>query len=144
MIRKRTIGFTTLALAALAALALASTAPAHVTATTITISHHTQGCHVWSIKSGPLRPNLSVVVKSGATIKFVNNDVMPQKLVQTNGPKLRLTHPGMNKMASTTTVKLSQKGTYRFTTKPGEDYHWAAAMKTTGEDNVLRLTVRVR
>lgn len=144
MIRKRTIGFMTLALGALVALALASSAPAHVTATTITISHHTQGCHVWSVKSGPLRSNLSVVVRSGATLRFVNNDVMPQKLVQTNGPKLRLAHPGMNKMASTTTVKLTRKGMYRFTTKPGEDYRWASTMKTTGEDNVLRLTVRVK
>jgi hypothetical protein len=50
----------------------------------------------------------------------------------------------MNKMASTTTVKLTQKGLYRFTTKPGEDYRWASTMKTTGEDNVLRLTVRVK
>jgi len=30
-----------------------------------------------------------------------------------------------------------------FTTKAGEDYSWASNMKTTGEDNVLRLTVTV-
>ena len=28
--------------------------------------------------------------------------------------------------------------------KAGEDYSWASHMKTTGEDNVLRLTVTVR
>jgi hypothetical protein len=142
MIRKRTIWFTTLALAALAVLALASAAPARST-TTITISHHTKGCHVWSVSSGPLRASLSVAVKAGSMIKFVNNDVMPQKLVQKSGPKLSLAHPGMNKMASTMMVKLTRKGVYRFTTKPGEDYRWAASMKTIGEDNVLRLTVRV-
>jgi hypothetical protein len=41
-------------------------------------------------------------------------------------------------------VTLTQKGVYRFTTKPGEDYSWARSMKTVGEDNVLRLTVRVK
>jgi hypothetical protein len=47
-------------------------------------------------------------------------------------------------MAASATVKLEQKGVYRFTTKPGEDYAWASSMKTVGEDNVLRLTVRVK
>jgi hypothetical protein len=53
-------------------------------------------------------------------------------------------HPKMIKMASSATVKLTQKGLYRFTTKAGEDYAWAGSMKTVGEDNVLRLTVRVK
>ena len=47
-------------------------------------------------------------------------------------------------MASTSTIKLTHKGLYRFTTKPGEDYKWAGSMKTVGEDNVLHLTVRVK
>lgn len=142
---KRTLHLAPFALAALVVLLLASTAPARSTSTTtITISHHTKGCHVWSVASGPLRPNLSVVVKAGSAIKIVNNDVMPQRLIQTSGPKLRLIHAAMNKMASTTTVKLTRKGVYRFTTKFGEDYRWAASMKTIGEDNVLHLTVRVK
>jgi len=143
MIRKRTIRLAPFALAALAALALASAAPARGT-TTITISHHQRGCHVWSVNSGPLRPTLSVVVTAGTTLRFVNNDVMPHMLIQAAGPKLRLMHPGMNKMASTSTIKLTHKGVYRFTTKAGEDYKWASSMKTVGEDNVLRLTVRVK
>ena len=52
MIRKRTIRLAPFALAALAALALASAAPARGT-TTITISHHMRGCHVWSVKLRP-------------------------------------------------------------------------------------------
>jgi hypothetical protein len=47
-------------------------------------------------------------------------------------------------MASTSTIKLTHKGVYRFTTKAGEDYKWASSMKTVGEDNVLHLTVRVK
>jgi hypothetical protein len=143
MIRKRTIRLAPLALSALAALALASAAPARGT-TTITISHQMRGCHVWSVNSGPLRPTLSVVVTAGTTLRFINNDVMPHKLIQAGGPKLRLTHPGMNKVASTSTIKLTHKGVYRFTTKAGEDYKWAGSMKTVGEDNVLHLTVRVK
>ena len=143
MILKRTIRLAPFALAALAALALASAAPARGT-TTITINHQMRGCHVWSVNSGPQRPNLAVVIAPGSTLRFVNNDVMPHKLIQTAGPKLRVVRPGMNKVASTTTIKLTQKGVYRFTTKAGEDYKWAASMKTVGEDNVLRLTVRVK
>jgi hypothetical protein len=143
MILKRTIRLAPFALAALAALALASAAPARGT-TTITISHQMRGCHVWSVNSGPLRPTLSVVVTAGTTLRFINNDVMPHKLIQAGGPKLRLTHPGMNEVASTSTIKLTHKGVYRFTTKAGEDYKWAGSMKTVGEDNVLHLTVRVK
>jgi hypothetical protein len=57
---------------------------------------------------------------------------------------MRLVHPNMIKMASSATVKLTQKGLYRFTTKPGDDYAWAGTMKTVGEDSVLKLTVRVK
>ena len=93
---------------------------------------------------GPFKASLSVSVKAGTVLRFTNNDVMPHKLIQTAGPKVRLVHPNMLKMASSATVKLTQKGLYRFTTKAGEDYAWAASMKTVGEDNVLRLTVRVK
>ena len=77
-------------------------------------------------------------------MKITNNDVMPHKLVQTAGSKLRLVHPNMTKMGSSSTVTLAQKGVYRFTTKPGEDNGWVSSMKTVGEDNVLRLMVRVK
>jgi hypothetical protein len=69
---------------------------------------------------------------------------MPHKLVQAAGPTMRLSHPNLTKMASSATVKLTQKGVYRFTTKAGEDYSWAGMMKTMGEDNVLHLTVHVK
>jgi plastocyanin len=86
----------------------------------------------------------SVTVKAGTVLRFTNNDVMPHRLVQAAGPRVRLAHPNMIKMASSSTVKLTQKGVYRFTTKAGEDYAWAGSMKTVGEDNVLHLTVRVK
>jgi plastocyanin len=132
-----------LALAALSALAVTAAAPAGGTGT-IAIRHQTRGCHSWSFNSGPFKPSLSASVRAGTVLRFTNNDVMPHKLVQAAGPKMRMLHPNMIKMASSATVKLTQKGVYRFTTKPGEDYSWAGSMKTSGEDNVLRLTVRVK
>ena len=143
MQRKQTLRGAALALAALAALTVTSAAPAGGTAT-IAIRHQTRGCHSWSFNSGPFKASLAVNVRAGTVLKFTNNDVMPHKLFQAAGPKVRFTHPNLSKIASSSTVKLTQKGLYRFTTKPGEDYSWAGSMKTVGEDNVLRLTVRVK
>jgi plastocyanin len=143
MQRKLKIRGAALALAAVAALAVTAAAPAGGTGT-ITIRHQMRGCHSWSFNSGPFKPSLSVTVKIGTVLRITNNDVMPHRLIQTAGPKVRLAHPNMIKMASSVTVKLTQKGSYRFTTQFGEDYAWAASMKTTGEDNVLHLTVRVK
>jgi plastocyanin len=143
MQRKQTIRGAALAFVALAALAVTSAAPASGTGT-ITIRHQMRGCHSWSFDAGPLKPSLSVSVSAGTVLRFTNNDVMPHKLVQAAGPTVRLAHPNMSKMASSASVKLVRKGVYRFTTKAGEDYAWAASMKTVGEDDVLRLTVRVK
>lgn len=143
MLSTRTIQRAVIALVAGAALVVATAAPAATTAR-VTISHQTRGCHAWSINNGPIRPSLVVNLKAGATLKVVNNDVMPHKLIQTAGPKLRLIRAGMNHMSASTSVKFAQRGVYRFTTRAGEDYKSMAMMKTTGEDYVLRLTVRVK
>ena len=45
-------------------------------------------------------------------------------------------------MGATTSIKLTQPGVYRFRTRAGEDY--MAGLKTTGEDNILTLTVTVQ
>jgi hypothetical protein len=50
----------------------------------------------------------------------------------------------MARVGATARVHFTKPGVYKFTTKAGEDYSWASHMKTTGEDNVLRLTVTVR
>jgi plastocyanin len=143
MQRRHKIRGAALALAALSALVVTAAAPAGRTGT-VTIQHQMRGCHSWSLNSGPYKPTLSINVKAGTVLRFTNNDVMPHKLIQAAGPKVRLTHPNMLKMASSATVKLTQKGVYRFKTKAGEDFPWARSMKTSGEDHVLRLTVRVK
>ena len=111
---------------------------------TITISHQMRGCHMWQLGNGAPKATLSVTVKAGTALRFVNNDVMPHKLIQQAGPRLALRHASMSHMSAAMTVKLVHKGIYRFTTKPGEDYKQFSSMKTTGEDYVLHLVVRVK
>jgi len=132
-----------LVLAGLAALVVTAAAPAAGTAT-VTISHETRGCHMWQLGARNPKATLSVTVKAGTALRFVNNDVMPHRLVQQAGPKLTLAHANMNHMSAGMSVKLAHKGVYRFTTKPGEDYPAMSSMKTVGEDYVLHLTVHVK
>ena len=127
-----------------AAAAIAVPSASAGSAATITISHQMKGCHMWQLGNGKLAPNLTITLKSGTALRFVNNDIMPHKLIQSAGPKLRLVGSNMNRLSAVSTVKLARKGTYRFTTKPGEDYKMFAGHKTIGEDYVLHLTVHVK
>jgi hypothetical protein len=45
------------------------------------------------------------------------------------------------RMGASSKVTFSKAGVYKLTTRPGEDY--MAGVKTTGDDNVLTLTVTV-
>jgi plastocyanin len=143
MSRKATFRSAAFAFTALAALVATSVAPAAGTST-VTISHQMRGCHMWQLGKASPKPSLSVTLRAGTVLRFVNNDVMPHRLIQRSGPKLRLTHASMNRLSAATSVKLTHKGVYRFTTKAGEDYPWMSSMKTIGEDYVLHLTVHVK
>jgi plastocyanin len=110
----------------------------------ITIRHQMRGCHTWSVNGGAYRATLSTALARVGAITFVDNDVMPHKLVKTSGPAVHFVgKPAMNKMGASVKVVFSRPGVYRFTTKAGEDYPYMKGMKTIGEDNVLRLTVKV-
>jgi len=138
---KRKIRIATLALATAAAV-FAATASAHAPQT-ISIRHQMRGCHSWSFANGPYKATLKIRVDRDATLRFVNNDVMPHKLVQLAGPKATITKANMRHMSAVAVLTFPRAGLYRFTTKPGEDYASMGGMKTVGEDNVLRLTVVV-
>jgi plastocyanin len=132
---------------AIAALALggvwASSASAHMPQSTLTIRHQLRGCHTWSFDGGAYKASLKIAVARGATLKVIDNDIMPHKLVQLAGPKAKLVSPAMRQMSAQAKVTFPKKGTYRFTTRAGEDYPNMSMMKTIGEDHVLRLTVVV-
>jgi plastocyanin len=110
---------------------------------TVTIRHQMKGCHTWAVGAGAYKASQAVTVARGTTVKFVNNDVMPHKLVLKSGPAVVFVgKPNMNKPAASVKVAFAKAGVYRFRTVAGEDY--MKGMKTVGEDNVLRLVVTVK
>jgi hypothetical protein len=142
-----------LALAGMLAAGALSARPSHAS---LTIRHQLRGCHTWSLNGGPYRARQTVVLHHGGSVTVTNNDVMPHRLVETSGPGVSYTRvsPGgmtglkgtfppamLARMSAATRITFAKAGVYHFTTKAGEDY--MAGMKTVGEDNVLRLTVRV-
>jgi hypothetical protein len=135
------------ALTAPAALAASSPAPR---AGSLVIRHQTQGCHMWSFNEGRFLASQSITLARGAKLTITDADVMPHTLVELSGPRVRTAGStiggmGMGMMGQKSpimSVTFSHAGTYRFRTHAGEDY--MTGVKTTGPDNVLRLTVVVR
>ena len=109
----------------------------------ITIRHQMMGCHSWALGSSAVASHLSTMLKAGGSITFTNNDVMSHQLIMKSGPaKVLVGVHAMSHIGATAKVTFPRAGTYRFTTKAGEDY--TKGIKTVGEDHVLTLTVTVR
>ena len=126
-----------------ALLAVVNAAPAHY----ITIRHQPVGCHAWSLDDGQFRTRLSVTLRHGDAIEFVNDDAMSHRLVELSGPTLALPptlvqstfrHRG----GGTAAVTFTRPGTYRL--RMIDDETDSKPLPTTGVDNNLRLTVLVR
>jgi len=130
-----------LTLTALIALALAGSALASPSNRTLTIRHQVHHCHSWSFDGTTWRASQSATLAAGSTLTVVDNDVMSHTLVQVSGPKATITGAAMKTMSAHARVVFGTRGTYVFTTKVGEDY--MKGVKTIGEDNVLRLVVKV-
>jgi hypothetical protein len=110
----------------------------------IMIRHQVRGCHTWSVNGGAYRATLRTRLARRGTVTFMNMDVMPHRIVKTSGPAIHFTgKPNMNHMSATVKVTFTKAGVYKLTTKAGEDYPNMGDMKTIGEDNVLRVTVKV-
>jgi hypothetical protein len=140
MSRKHTIALLSAGVAAALAAGVSSAAtPTHAS---LLIRHQVRGCHSWSVNGGAFRASQTIVLRRGGSITVRNIDVMPHKLIETAGPAVRFVgRPNMNHMSASVKAIFPKAGIYRFTTKAGEDY--MPGMKTVGEDNVLRLTVKV-
>jgi len=108
----------------------------------VTIRHQKVGCHSWAIANGAYKPTQSLTVKTGTSLTFINNDVMPHTLVQLSGPKVAMFGHFMHRIGAKAKLVLSKPGVYVFGTKVGEDY--MKGVVTVGEDNVLRLIVTVK
>jgi hypothetical protein len=131
-----------LALTMLVALAVSGSALAATNNATLTIRHQTHGCHNWTLdggKSWHVTQRINFV--RGAVLTVVDNDVMSHKLIQVSGPKAALAGATMAMMGARAHVAFPTKGIYVFKTHAGEDY--MKGIKTTGEDNVLKLVVTV-
>jgi len=125
--------------AIVAATAFAAT-PRHAS---ITIRHEVKGCHSWALGHGSPTSHLGTTLAAGGSITFTDNDVMSHQLVMKSGPaKVLAGVHAMSHIGATAKVTFPRAGTYRFTTKAGEDY--TKGIKTVGEDHVLTLTVTVR
>jgi plastocyanin len=132
--------FAVLALGTVIATAAFAAAPRHAS---VVIRHEVKHCHAWSLGSGPFAARIDTKLAVGGSITFKNIDVMPHRLIEKSGPHAVFAgSPSMSHMAASVKVTFPRAGTYRFTTKAGEDY--MAGVKTIGEDNVLALTVTVR
>jgi plastocyanin len=131
---------TVIAAVLVAGAAAAATAPGHAS---LVIRHQVRGCHSWSVNGSPFRASQAVSLRLGGWITVTNNDIMPHQLVETSGPAAQIAHRSMAHIGATAKVRFAHKGVYRFTTRAGEDYKSMHGMETVGEDNVLRLTVRI-
>lgn len=132
-----------LAVLTIIALALAGSALASsgLQSAKITIRHETHGCHSWSLDGTSWGARHTLSVARGSTLTVVDNDVMPHQLIKVSGPAATIVRANMRHMHATAYVRFSARGTYVFKTKAGEDY--TQGIKTTGEDNILRLVVKV-
>lgn len=124
------------------AAAAAPAATALPTSARIAIDHATKGCHTLAVNGGlPGKPSATLHLATGATLNLVNNDVMPHRLVLVSGPQAQMANVALNHMSAKTAVTFPAAGTYKLTTKAGEDY--SKGIVTTGADNTLRITVVV-
>jgi plastocyanin len=110
---------------------------------TLTIRHQMRGCHTWAVAGGRSAPTQRLTLEEGSTLRVVNNDVMPHRFAQTRGAHLQIVHARMSHVGARATVRFNERGVYKFTTKPGEDYAGFQNMRTVGDDYTLRLTVTV-
>lgn len=130
-----------LVLAILVALVVAGSALAAPNNATLTIKHQVKGCHNWSLNGTSWHPTQALTIVRGGVLTVVNNDVMPHKMIQLSGPKAAVTGMTMGHMHASAHLAFPTKGTYVFKTRAGEDY--MTGIKTIGEDNVLKLVVKV-
>jgi hypothetical protein len=133
----------------------AAAAPNHAS---LNIRHQIRGCHSWSLNGGAFKAAQVAHIARGGSIVVTNNDVMYHQLVKVSGPavtykllkvgtfmkgtvKLPFKPGMMGRPGATVKITFPSAGTYKLTTKAGEDY--MPMGDTIGEDNVLRLTVTV-
>jgi len=108
----------------------------------LSIVHVVRNCHVWSNGSRTLGPVTTISVKPGTRLKIRASCPMDFDLTQTAGPKLAL---GGSRLytGTTRTLVFRKAGLYKLVAKNVQTSD-EIGLETLGEDNSLRLIVRVR
>lgn len=108
----------------------------------MSIVHVLRGCHVWALGSKQLGPTAIVTVKPGTKLKLRVNCPMDFEIVQTAGPKVALGDPRFY-TGSTRVIVFKKAGVYRFV---GTNLQTSdeVGLETLGDDNSLKLTIRVK
>ena len=113
-----------------------------VSTVSMSIVHVLRGCHVWMLGSRQLGPSAVVTMKPGTRVKLRISCPMDFELVQVAGP--RVAYGGTRFYAGTTRVLTFRKaGVYRFAATNLQTSE-EVGLQTLGDDNSLRLTIRVR
>ena len=113
-----------------------------VSTVSMSIVHVLRGCHFWALGSKQLGPSAIVTVKPGTKLKLRVTCPMDFDLTQVAGPKVAL--GGTRFYAGTTRVITFKKvGVYRFAAKNVQTSD-EVGLETLGDDNALRLTIRVK
>lgn len=113
-----------------------------VSTVSMSIVHVLRGCHVWALGPKQLGPTAAITVKPGTKLKLRVTCPMDFDLVQTAGPKVAL---GDRRFyaGSTRVITFRKAGLYRFAAKNVQTSD-EIGLETLGDDNALRLTVRVK
>jgi hypothetical protein len=115
---------------------------ARVSTVSVSIVHVVRGCHVWSLGARRLGPVARIDVKAGTRLKLRIDCPMDFDLTQVAGPKLAL---GDRRFytGSTRVIVFRKVGVYKLVAKNVQTSD-EVGLETLGEDNVPRLTIRVR
>lgn len=108
----------------------------------LSIVHVVRGCHEWSLGSRQLGPAARIDVKVGTRLKLRVDCPMDFDLTQVAGPKLALGNPRLY-TGSTRVIVFRKAGVYKLVARNVQTSD-EAGLETLGEDNIPRLTVRVR
>ena len=113
-----------------------------VSTVSVSIVHVVRGCHVWALGRRQLGPAATIDVKVGTRLKLRIDCPMDFNLMQVAGPKLGL---GDRRFytGSTRVIVFRKPGVYKLVARNVQTSD-EAGLETLGEDNVPRLTIRVR
>ena len=106
----------------------------------LSIVHVQKGCHVW-VEDGKQSADLRIPLARGGRLSVLNQDIDGHKLVEVAGPvKLKL--PTSMQMNGRMILTFPMAGVYQLDTSTFQ-LKGMPDVRTTGADNVLRLTVVV-